>query len=730
MASDASPFRVHDYLTSLFAIHSVPCTFPCIPSSVVFLEPITSDPSPDLLVPPSSRPLFHTSSSLFYHMFLKKTLDQHVDRVPLPSNATIYYECRGNRLLELTSPPDSPQRNLPKKPSQSFSVSKSECLFRAHWNKKYPLGKTNIFHTANKPSDFPFEILWQLKLRCATHLQHVIESLLGIYCPIPSLESIRDLPNTVVLRELLLIPKYTSNSHDVARIVLRICRELFPPELWEPHKRFWNQRVTKYIVEMSKYDSMRFSKSRKIEIFLFRKFFIPLISYLFYATESSDDTVYYFRRPVWDLVTTKASKAYVELLQLRRAAAADAVALKLRWLPKKSGGLRPIVTLPKLVKDKSKRLLRYLTAVRCSDPKLLGTSILSRDDSFSIFKTFFASNNIESQFRFFTADIQNCFESIPFGDLEKSLVSLAPDNTVFDSVMVTSCRLGGFSFPRKRPVVFVRGNLDNLLNQIPSSSDPRIPIIVRADMSSYSNERMDYAAVRKEIIRVVRGTVYKLNIEGSTTRITPYVVSSRGLPQGNSLSVLLVSLYYAWLDRQTLGNLLSSPSTLLLRLVDDIVCISREESEFNLFFQKIINENLYGKINNSKLQQGVLGSRFSWAGFTFIPSRNHLNVSPEPTFFSGHKSRPKSISLYFSNSLGRSLAQQCLRGFFCPRLNSVATRNENAYRAGVFTGRRIRTILDYRAKKFPTKLSQYMRRRFNDDEILLKSFHQGLKDSL
>ena len=713
----SAPYNVVDYLTSLFAIYAVPCCLLSIPRTLVFQESNQSEP-PDLLSPPSRRSPFLSSSSLFYHMFLKNNLDIPFERLPMPTNATFYHQFPGNRLLELTSPPVStPQKFIGKRITKS-SIRKSECMFRAHWNKRYPLGKSNMLHTAQNPSELGSDCLWELKLACNHKLAIVVESVLGCFCPAPPLDHIRSMPDLSVLRECEVIPRLSVCPRMVTQVVLRIAKQVFPTELWERRKFLLGKIVTKYI-NLNRFESL---KTSKLDHFLVGKFFVPLISYLFYVTEASDDTVHYFRRPVWDLITTKASRGFVELLELRRAAAAEAVALKVRWIPKKSGGLRPIVVLPKLVREKSKRLLRYLTALRVAKPELLGSSVLSRDDSFSKFEKFLSKN--KSPIRFFTADIQNCFESIPFGGLEQCLKSLTADSTLFDSAMVSSVKRGGPLFPRKRPIVFLRGDLDNLLAQVPSSADAQRPVIVRAEISSFSNERMDFGALRKEIVRIIRGTVYRLTTEGSTTRITPYVVSSHGLPQGNSLSVLLVSLYYGWLDSRLVCE---STETLLLRLVDDILCVSTNDSEFDTLYHQIVSSNAYGQINAAKLQTNT--NWFTWAGFVFKPSKFFLNVSPEPSPFTTHKNPPRSVFHYFKNSLGRSLAQQCLRGFYCPRINTTQTRNENAYRAGAFAGTRIRQ-LKTRGDHFPSKFAQFMRRRFKEDETLLRSFFMGLRDSL
>ena len=402
MANDPpnpTPVKLVDYLTSLFAIYAVPCCLVSIPGTLLFQEPNTSE-IVDFSSPPTQRSPFLSSSSLFYHMFLKKSLDVPFERFPIPSNATLYSQYPGNRLIELTSSPDTfPARNLGKnsvaKRSPTYTVCKSECMYRAHWNKRYPLGKSNILHTAKSPSELISDSLWELKLSCNLNLTTVVESVLGCFCPLPPLDHIRSLPDMTVLRECVVISTYSVTPSLVVQVVLQIAKRVFPLDLWDAKKTLLKNYCRKFI-ESNRFECLKISK--KFDFFLIQKFLVPLISYLFYVTEASDDTIYFFRRPVWDLITTKASRGFVELLQLRRAAAAEAVALKVRWIPKKSCGLLPIVVIPKLVRDKSKRLLRYLTALRVANPELLGSSILSRDDSFEKFATFLTVDRCVSRF--------------------------------------------------------------------------------------------------------------------------------------------------------------------------------------------------------------------------------------------------------------------------------------------------------------------------------------------
>jgi hypothetical protein len=183
--------------------------------------------------------------------------------------------------------------------------------------------------------------------------------------------------------------------------------------------------------------------------------------------------------------------------------------------------------------------------------------------------------------------------------------------------------------------------------------------------------------------------------------------------------------------------------TITVRLIDDILTLSINLDEIKRKFEKLKNGNFYGQINESKIVcswADRLLSPLTWAGFTLRPRAGYINVSPSPDSVVQPIGKYKSIGQYFHSSLGRSIAQQCLRGLFNPLLNSKECVNENAYRAGSFAGRRLRNYVsrggrDEELCDFSCKFERFMRRRFKSVDPtrrkeLLKYFFHGLEHSI
>jgi len=748
-----TPVNLSSILQSLYAIHSVP--FPVIPAqcSKLLVSAIGILEIPETSHKPPNR-IFAPSNSIFYAKYAKPIFDylkdagidqgviatiwQSAADVESPgSQAGIFFYYGDNKWLRLSNQPIQPLPAVNKPPTVKSAVSamiiqKRECMYRIHWNKKYPLGKSNDFSLPLRVRKYFHEKFQTLKHNIADgRLHRYLESVLGVYCPIPAgaMEQLQSMSPTDVMRNC---GSYHTNPENVFRVLLKLFTHFLPFEnLLE-----WKPIIKEYVCDMtSRFDFLNFKniKTRCIEwkFFVFKKFIIPIISYMFYVTETAADTVCYYRRPVWDLMVTKASLGLIEILGLGRVGAdtIGTASAKVRWIPKPNGGLRPIVVQPKILKDKSKRLVRFLNSLRATPigREKMGSSIFSRDECFDRLEKFQRSDPIH----FFTVDIQNCFESIPFLALERALAAFANDAISFSSVMVSSGKFGSARM-RTRPLVFIRSNLDNLIAQI--SSPGTRPIIISA--STFSEERKTYGQVRAEIMQIVKSSMYLLNTRGSTTWVDAWKVSDRGLAQGNGFSVLLVSIFYGFID--TIGKW--STNTIMIRLIDDILCLSTNGEEIKKIYEKIFFENFYGQINIAKSHiswETGCGDVISWAGFTFRPRNRKLNISVDAPIVTGRPRKHNSLEMYFNLSLGRSIAHQCLPGLFRSSINSTECLNENAYRAGSFSGRRIKCFLKSRyihrtdPAIFAKSFTQFMLRRFrNQPPNLVRQFFTGLEHSL
>lgn len=668
--------------------------------------------------------------------------------VDLLNTVTVYQIHPGNRWLQVSPSSTSVQparRDLVMGQRPPLTVTKVECLFRTNWNKKCPLGVSNVMHAREfiTPEKFAESVtggdetlvdaLWELRQNC-DGLGCYVDKYLGSVCPVSHelMDTISSLTPMDVLRNFDVVACATPPKK-VVRVISLIMNRIIPTAILQLAD--YSDLTGRYITKLSRYDWIELPN--RTTAFVFRKVIIPLISYLFYATDVSvgDTDILYFRRPVWDLVTTKASLALVDLLGLQPSMD-TASGAKVRWTPKKIG-MRPIVVQPAFVKDKTRKLLLYLNAI--VKTASLGHSVLTRADSHEKLKRFVEIKDDGRPLYYLSADIQNCFESIPFGPLAEALTSMAPDATKFSSVMVSCGRLNGTP-SRKRALVFKSNDISNLVAQVPASADPDNPTIVTIHKETLAEERLVWRSVQSEIFRVLTNSTYRLSTGGSTTCVNKFKVTDRGLPQGLSLSVMLVSIYYAWVDKR-----ISLPveKFVMVRLVDDMMCLCRCDEVLRNLFDFIVEKQSYGGINASKLSFGKFGnsehSSLAWAGLQLEPKNNKLNVRTDKQRGRGSLRRFPNMALFFKNFLGRSLAQNALPMLFCPVINSKMCMHENAFRIGIMAAVKLEMYLrdaspsEKEMDRFMTKLDQFMKRRFLNHphtRTLIKQFRFGFEKVL
>lgn len=754
------------FLRSLYAVYSAP--FPVKDShclrqldSIVILDASRSSfvESPN---PPGF--MYQAPTSIFYLHFsdlweaLKTVLDAGL-LSHLFKTCQMFLAEKGNRWLEITDPQEDIEGRIPPSISRKKergrrdrTVAKVECMYRTNWNKKYPLGVSNIFHSSvvtscpeefarkvfngKLPSKSAVDMLWEVKLNCS---RIDIEHLLGITCPLPkefeALKFSTTMSTVNFFRNISAVPSLTTCPGKAAMLVSRILETILPNDVFRRSAVSWRQTIKKYL-ELGRFETLTVPRGTfhaDFSFIVFKKIVIPLVSYLFYATEYETDKVVLFRRPVWDVIVSRCSGALVELLGLEQLEenTYSSSCCTVRWLPKKTG-FRPVVRQPKLIKDKTKKFLRFLNAVRFLNKEKIVHSVFSRDEleiSLREFTRILERNPEKNQVHFFSADIQNCFESIPFEQLEKALCEFADPYLKFSSVMVVTGKLHAVTPRRKRPIVFVKGNLENLIEQSPRSSDPDRPVLVRASQTTLSHERLDYRQVVQAVMKIVRSSAYSLNTKGSTTSREIFRVTRKGLPQGSSFSVMLVSIFYAYIDRTFLK--IDPTCTVLTRLVDDMLCLSTRRDEVDRLLYLLVDETVFfGEINQKKLCVGSAPDSVDWAGFNLCPDpvKKRIDVRQQLGPFESMETTKlqKNNSQSLVSFLYRSVAQHCLPLLFCADINSLSGIRANAHTAGRVCGRRIKQWLrnnqlssekdfaDFasRLKKFPKKIDKNLRRIF------------------
>lgn len=561
-------------------------------------------------------------------------------------------------------------------------------MYRTRWNKRRPLGVSNPVYARESTYD---------------NVSRLVNKYLGSMCPLKNMKELREMEPMHVFRKLEIVPNFNVSRVSVYKFMVQIFSKIdHPPNM---------DHLLHAYIEIGRFESVdvvEFHPENSMTVFeFFKTIAVPILSYCFYVTETADNQVVYFRRPIWDLLVQKASLAFVSLLDLHSVSFENfKTACTVRWIPKRAGGLRPVISAPKFQRDRSKKLLRFLSCLSTSEK--LGFSLLTRNDCRDPLRKYAGRPTF-----FFTADMQNCFESVTFDLLEKALKNLAPKETLFSSAMVTTWR-AAVPILRKRPIVFQKGNLKNLLTQLPSDS-------IFVSVGAISPEHMNYASVMNSVLTLVKNTVYKLSGDAC------FGVSERGLPQGSALSCLLVSLCYGYLDAQCGSD---TKKCVIVRLIDDVLCFASETETRDKLIE---NLNLYGVVNREKLVVGdCLSSTIEWAGFRFRPDREgFFNISPNSNFSLTNS----NLSSFFSSSM----SQHMLAMFFDNRLNSKACMNENAFLAGSVAAKRLKQTLMGKKGSFSEKsvflsrLVRFVKRRFAKTERpkeLARLFYIGFEKSL
>lgn len=331
---------------------------------------------------------------------------------------------------------------------------------------------------------------------------------------------------------------------------------------------------------------------------------IPLIRSNFYVTESSShrNRLFYFRHDIWRKLSepslaTLRLNMFVPTIpsQVRRVLATGSLGYShLRLLPKDIGS-RPITNLRRRqVKQISGRrilgssinsqltpLFSVLNYERSQHPAVLGSALLSVGDIHSKLNGFKRVISSQSPLYFAKVDIKSCFDSIPQTELLIAVRAL-------------------FQQPAYRTTKHTEFKSvdDKQDNEGPQLQRRFVGSARLADDSAvFSETAIAQLASRKR--RVVfsdtgnhriwsRGSLLKLlqtHVQESVVKVgKKHMIQKDGIPQGSILSSLLCSYFYGMFERQELG-FLDPGSCLLLRLIDDFLLISTDQSLAKRFLE-------------------------------------------------------------------------------------------------------------------------------------------------
>ena len=359
-------------------------------------------------------------------------------------------------------------------------------------------------------------------------------------------------------------------------------------------------------------------RNKRIELlqeflyYVFDSILIPLIRSNFHVTESNvyKNRLLYFRHDVWKYYTEPEisrlkSSMFEDINQNQAMRIIDSRALgvsQIRLLPKVKG-VRPIMNLRRKVtklQDGKVTLGRSINEIltpihdmfdceRRKNPGLLGSSLFSVGDMYPKLKSYRqmlqTQSSIGSTFFFVKVDAKSCFDTIPQKAVLR-LMKLIATEDVYRIARHAQIKNG-----QRGPCSSGASSCSKPLYKWASAA------IAAMDFPSFSESIASGSARSKKntvfVDKIVQFSKRKSklldtleeHVEQNIVKIgKKFFRQKAGIPQGSVVSSLLCSYFYAELERNHLG-FLQQHESLLLRLIDDFLLITTNESHAHKFLQ-------------------------------------------------------------------------------------------------------------------------------------------------
>ncbi|RCI15533.1 hypothetical protein L249_3433 [Ophiocordyceps polyrhachis-furcata BCC 54312] len=341
--------------------------------------------------------------------------------------------------------------------------------------------------------------------------------------------------------------------------------------------------------------------------FAFDSLLIALIRGCFYVTESNthSNQVFYFRHDVWRLLTAPAiarfrGNMFEELNVTEASRILESRTLgcgHIRLLPK-GGTFRLIMNLKRKNNQSKGRsnvpgpsINSVLRPVHCAlnfekhaNPSKLRSSLMSVGDIYARLKQFkkMLGQVNRRRFYFVKVDVHAAFDTIPQEAMTKLMSSI---------------------LSQKRYTIKKHAEIQPSQRQPPPNHASKPPPVQEMAFHRAGNGRRQVVAPTTTGERRRRGGggpphtilvenvvpktheaeslrgLMKEHVENNLVRIGNKVLrQSRGIPQGSILSSFLCSYFYADLETRHLG-FLHAPDCLLMRLIDDFLLITLDQSK-------------------------------------------------------------------------------------------------------------------------------------------------------
>lgn len=373
--------------------------------------------------------------------------------------------------------------------------------------------------------------------------------------------------------------------------------------------------------KLSKSDhSKRLELLHEFVYYVFDSVLIPLIRANFYVTESSAhrNRLFYFRQDVWRKLSEPSLTGLklnmysnIKPHQARQKLQCRTLGYShIRLLPKDQGA-RPITNLRRRqwkivsgrrmlgtsINNQLAQLFSVLNYERYQDPAPLGSAMFSVADLHGRLTKFKSANPQGSPLFFVKVDIQSCFDSIP----QDQLLAIARgvfSNPSYRTTKHTELKcLDGIGKDecgtlRRRYIGSARSADDTAVfsEMAANAVADRKRRVVFADTG---NQRLiPKSAMLRLLHEHVGDNIVKMGKK--------HMRQIKGIPQGSVLSSLLCSYFFGAFERDRLG-FLKSESSMLLRLIDDFLLITRDAQVAKRFLEVMSSgDKKYGIVVNAE----------------------------------------------------------------------------------------------------------------------------------
>lgn len=350
--------------------------------------------------------------------------------------------------------------------------------------------------------------------------------------------------------------------------------------------------------------------------YLFDSLLIPLIRSNFHVTESNShqNRLFYFRHDVWRSLTEPAMSnlklsMFEEITTLKARKMLDARSLgfsQIRLLPK-STGLRPItnlrrratrlqngkVSLGRSINSVMAPVFNVLDYERRNRPALVGSALFSVGELYPKLKSYARMlqerDTSRKMLYFAKTDARSCFDTIPQQELMRLMKKTMAEDEYriarHAEIKISDTRTYGdtdsnHSKPGRKFISTARAATDF----------PRFDEVVESNSAKvkkntvFIDSLVQIAQGRRKMVDLLED-----HVERNVIKIgKKFFRQKSGIPQGSVLSSLLCNYFYAELERDCFG-FLKNDESILLRLIDDFLLITTNESHARKFLQIMHN---------------------------------------------------------------------------------------------------------------------------------------------